>query len=151
MKRNWFSSCYFIRIKWKVVNKGPSPQRQLNINLNAMKRFLPITEFSIFSAYVDDMLHLTNQKETIRLLPTDFIKSEFEIRELSPTRFLGINIERKRETRQILTPASLNIQSPWPIRDEKWKYDCKIWNFHFLTYKTSFPLSVNKFKPRTRI
>lgn len=94
------------------MNKGPSPQRQLNINLNAMKRFLPITEFSIFSAYVDDMLHLTNQKETIRLLPTDFIKSEFEIRELSPTRFLGINIERKRETRQILTPASLNIQSP---------------------------------------
>jgi hypothetical protein len=57
-------------------------------------------EFSILIFYVDDILYATNKKETVQPF-IDVMKSEYEIRELPPTRFLGINIERKRETRQV--------------------------------------------------
>lgn len=56
--------------------------------------------FSMLIVYVDDVIFATDNKATIQPF-INFLSSEFQIRNLPPTRFLGLNMERDRLSGQI--------------------------------------------------
>jgi len=67
-------------------------------------------EFSILITYVDDCLYATNKPETCQQFLTHMAK-KFEIRQLPPTRFLGINIQRDRANHRIFISQEHTVKN----------------------------------------
>ena len=67
-------------------------------------------EFSILITYVDDCLYATNKPETCEQFLTHMAK-KFEIRQLPPSRFLGINIQRDRANHRIFISQEHTVKN----------------------------------------
>ncbi len=60
--------------------------------------------------YVDDVICASNKNESLKTF-VDYLASEFEIRNLPTTRFLGLNMERNKQNHQIFISQRYTILS----------------------------------------
>lgn len=67
-------------------------------------------ETAILVVYVDDVIYASNKKKSLKIF-VDYMASEFENRNLPPTRFLGLNMERDRSSHQIFISQRYTILS----------------------------------------
>jgi hypothetical protein len=72
--------------------------------------FLIKEEVSLLIVYVDDVIYASDKSESLKTF-VDYMASEFEIRNLPPTRFLGLNMERNQQDRQIFISQRYTVLS----------------------------------------
>ena len=111
------SHLFVIKLRNRVIKYG---FKQLTADGCVFVRIVG-DEYSLLINYVDDCIYATNKPESTQPF-LDFMSAEFDLRQLPPTRFLGINMQRDRPNRQIFISQEhtvLNMLEKYGMEESK--------------------------------